>query len=225
MSDMSESTSQVICRCCRVYNALELQESRVPKWSHDVPVWLWIFWNSFSSRAGLSFVAPSSISFSQAFTQHWMPPGRFLGESNFGKYAMRLCDFMVDYLGESLAQLSTTGPIEWWSMLWVIGVAHLQICRDYNYKYIRQVDTAAVLFFVKKLFCWKRCLYTGWKESTLLNVAACCLLYLELETPLSGRTWSGVCERTFFPVKTHMQTRTELLKSLSDCSGMGPFGL
>ncbi|CAJ1409321.1 unnamed protein product [Effrenium voratum] len=26
--------------------------------------------------------------------------GRFLGESNFGKYAMRLCDFMVDYLGE-----------------------------------------------------------------------------------------------------------------------------
>ena len=25
--------------------------------------------------------------------------GRFLGESNFGKYAMRLCDFMVDYLG------------------------------------------------------------------------------------------------------------------------------
>lgn len=29
----------------------------------------------------------------------------------------------------------------------------------------------------------------------------------------------------FSPVKTHMQTRTELLKSLSDCSGMGPFGL
>ncbi|CAE7812633.1 Parp14 [Symbiodinium microadriaticum] len=26
--------------------------------------------------------------------------GRFLGETNFGKYAMRLCDYMVDYLGE-----------------------------------------------------------------------------------------------------------------------------